>query len=201
MTATAWSRGSNTDPVHVHIVLFISACCVFYSPILCPLFSLLHPWGPSWHPSNCLCRITFVYVLRSVSKAGWCHFFLFICMYLTDCMKIGWFILRLVHGRVWCRVLLLRRCFMLFEKSYLLKFVDQDNTDPCGVVPELSDWCWIKCNGFFCLFLTLKGLLWLTGKKHQTVAHPATEDICILKLCGNEMKRIVRSVFDILTPV
>lgn len=60
MTAAAWGRRSNTDPFHVHILLFISASCVFHSLILRPLLSLFHPWSPSWHPSNCLCRTTWV---------------------------------------------------------------------------------------------------------------------------------------------
>ncbi len=91
-----------------------------------PSFSLLRPWGRSWHSSNCLCRTNLspTPLFRSGAALGVRHplhrmvtLHCSLYTYHTDCMKIRWFILRLVCGRVWCRVFLLRFCFMLYKDN------------------------------------------------------------------------------------
>lgn len=62
MTGTARSKGSNMDPCHVHLLLFISACCLLSSIFIPLLYSALEI--PTWNPSKCLCRTVSVPLLN-----------------------------------------------------------------------------------------------------------------------------------------
>lgn len=116
MAATACCSGSNTDQFHVHILLFILACCVLYSLIL-PLYA---PY---------LIRFT----LAPMKLCGQLQFSSFVyassavLVNLADCLTAVYPCSRplkdqMIHPMIgfgagcgtW-------RCwFVLFEKSYLL---------------------------------------------------------------------------------